>query len=1803
MYKIYELLDLNIPDNFEDFYDGNEIRHSFWALTPLSVPDDITDEYILFERIKKNKKINNKIKNFFVKHQILMEDDQKYFLDRYHLDRENADNIAEILPKKYSLVSDNVYIGSGANGYAYKTNDNKILKITTDPTEVEAAIKLKGEKPYYLAWIYDVYKIINEDEGEIIFAILEEFIPDKPKNLFIKYIDGYNNISNLTEKFDFIKYIKKFFNRNFLRTNAFNYLNFLKIISLYLNGDISKENLKKYNLNLSDDNLNKLKQINNTIPILDIYNFMIGMVNIHTELDGYGLRRYNDYANVDNLGYKNNILKLFDIAKPMGYSTEIPNLDKKNTIKIKENNEIDDSDRLKFIIEVIFKQDFSDFFNKISNGDLSDFKKIKNNLYKYFEKNPIDKKIFFKYLKSLKNIDEDRKKSYMPGSSTVTVKKRCRLAGKGNTSDACNQGDINNLEFGSVVEDNRGYGIADKIYAKKGIIPQDPNKYYNINKNEESSDVVYKGDINDFREFYFDPKHEAFYIYKNPKNFNNLEGGTRGFILKNGDLYICSTPDLIHIEIFKILKENIPEFKNIEYRNRWDVKPTDYISVIKAYKENVLEVGDADVKTLMHFKQEVIPLYKEFITIFERKHPNIKISLKRVVDTYQFNLNEGTWEKYYKNNPKLQSLSKDDDDFEQKYKNNLINQSDKNKIVFNGEYGKYNNLIIVKNPDNLYNFPDSVRGVITNNGDLYIVSNNKIIHSALIEILEDIGVLNKNKLNNYYHIMIPEKLGFLTVQRKDNLNAIYLGESISICSKWISIDFDSPKWRGKILKNNNLPEDTTKGEYLRTYRLSANNFIKLSKTKNSNIDFKLECVKVYSEDSILDKIDDIEEGVADKFLAKKHPYQFTDPDDEFERDFQLTKAVERGDVEIFKMENGDELIKNPTSFSMLDRDVRGVILDNGDVYVLKNYSYNVIHADIISFLYDNNIITNKSSLYLGYIIYLPEKIGYLTIQRPGNLNIFMTGEGMVCSTYSFLKMEKNPDNKISIFNKNDIPNDTEIKEFKKICEKQIDSFINKARNKNPQLKFSSENIIDYSKYRGVFKYDVIDLKKRNYTAEGVGDKYLVNKYPHQFTDPDADLNKELAIQNNEIVGESNGVKIIKNPKNLKDLDSFIRGIVTLNGDLYVESEAKLTHFDLYNFLKDKHIIPTLNDDIYYNFEWIIPTIIGGISVIRLKDSNEFVLGASNIDYNNIRKDLDYPYIEMMNHIFKKLKIQKNFKNIDDLVIYFKNFLNEIKVIFAKAQIKNPKIKFSTKNIYSYHDVDNFGKVIYNENNIIDESVEYKLEDLPFKDDIEKNGGKIYSVGGIVRDEFLGKESKDLDILITGIPLEELSKILSKYGKVNNVGKQFGIIKFIPKGATEDIDIAIPRTEKPTGEGGHKGFEITSDHTLPIEDDLKRRDFTINAIAKDINGKYIDPFNGIEDLKNKIIRVVDPKAFADDPLRMLRAVQFASRFGFIIEPKTMRLIQKNAYKIKEIPGDRIITEFEKIVKKGNPYLGAKILIETNLYKEIFDSDLYIDQLNPGEFNNVNTISEFVFLLTKHNHKPLDFYKKNLRLDNKSVADIEAFILGFDNYKKNENPGYYRVLSHNMYLKSPRTLESKILPEELEKSSIDLLSGKYPKTVRELNINGGEVSKLLPNKRETGNILKKILINIYYDKINNNYDDILVFIKKIIPLNLNETKKRKKTKYIKTKESLLKSKNISKEMKENIFKYLGGGSKYIEGGRVHGLKIPKVKGKRFHGVSLGADKNGFYVYTHRAASKRYDSPEKIPQKSIDFIASTG
>src|SRR4029453_12897540 len=157
--------------------------------------------------------------------------------------------------------------------------------------------------------------------------------------------------------------------------------------------------------------------------------------------------------------------------------------------------------------------------------------------------------------------------------------------------------------------------------------------------------------------------------------------------------------------------------------------------------------------------------------------------------------------------------------------------------------------------------------------------------------------------------------------------------------------------------------------------------------------------------------------------------------------------------------------------------------------------------------------------------------------------------------------------------------------------------------------------------------------------------------------------------------------------------------------------------------------------------------------------------------------------------------------------------------------------------------------------------------------------KVYEVGGAVRDELLGLPVKDRDYVVVGATPEDMLKLGYK-----PVGKDFPV--FLHPDTHEEH--ALARTERKTARGYH-GFEFHSAPDVTLEEDLARRDLTINAIARDEDGTLIDPFNGTEDLSAGILRHVSP-AFAEDPVRILRVARFAARFGFDIAPETLELMR-------------------------------------------------------------------------------------------------------------------------------------------------------------------------------------------------------------------------------------------------------------------------------------------------------------------------
>jgi len=221
-------------------------------------------------------------------------------------------------------------------------------------------------------------------------------------------------------------------------------------------------------------------------------------------------------------------------------------------------------------------------------------------------------------------------------------------------------------------------------------------------------------------------------------------------------------------------------------------------------------------------------------------------------------------------------------------------------------------------------------------------------------------------------------------------------------------------------------------------------------------------------------------------------------------------------------------------------------------------------------------------------------------------------------------------------------------------------------------------------------------------------------------------------------------------------------------------------------------------------------------------------------------------------------------------------------------------------------------------NLLFETPELRESVFTICRDVEKAGGRALLVGGCVRDAVLGIASKDIDIEVFRLSPEQLLNQLKQHFSVNCVGQAFGVIKI----NKWPIDVSIPRRESKQGMG-HKGFEVFSDPRLSYQEAASRRDFTINAMAFDpLTDDIIDPFNGMEDLDQRILRHTTGK-FAEDPLRVLRGMQFAARFELNIAPETVELCQ--TITPEGLAHERIFDEWTKLILSGvKPSLGLQFL---------------------------------------------------------------------------------------------------------------------------------------------------------------------------------------------------------------------------------------------------------------------------------------
>ena len=244
----------------------------------------------------------------------------------------------------------------------------------------------------------------------------------------------------------------------------------------------------------------------------------------------------------------------------------------------------------------------------------------------------------------------------------------------------------------------------------------------------------------------------------------------------------------------------------------------------------------------------------------------------------------------------------------------------------------------------------------------------------------------------------------------------------------------------------------------------------------------------------------------------------------------------------------------------------------------------------------------------------------------------------------------------------------------------------------------------------------------------------------------------------------------------------------------------------------------------------------------------------------------------------------------------------------------------------------------------------------------------YLVGGAVRDELLGLDSKDADFLVPGVDTETLRDALEPHGRVEDLvvaGRLVGvrlhpsdrrIRSLVPAG----IEFAPPRKEVSTGPGRHD-FEIVADPSLAVEDDMRRRDFTVNAVARRLSdGEIVDPLNGRADLDRRLLRTVSDSSFAEDPLRLVRALRFVSQLGFELEETTRGQMEKEAPAVALVSGERLggglaadgMGELSKLLLGADPAKALRLARDTGV----------LGSLIP-EFGPAHDVAEHIFAVVQ------------------------------------------------------------------------------------------------------------------------------------------------------------------------------------------------------------------------------------------------
>lgn len=275
--------------------------------------------------------------------------------------------------------------------------------------------------------------------------------------------------------------------------------------------------------------------------------------------------------------------------------------------------------------------------------------------------------------------------------------------------------------------------------------------------------------------------------------------------------------------------------------------------------------------------------------------------------------------------------------------------------------------------------------------------------------------------------------------------------------------------------------------------------------------------------------------------------------------------------------------------------------------------------------------------------------------------------------------------------------------------------------------------------------------------------------------------------------------------------------------------------------------------------------------------------------------------------------------------------------------------------------------------------------------IAEAGGQALVVGGFARDLVIDAThdtdtaSKDIDIEVYGLAFETMEQLLEQYGKIDLVGQSFGIAKLTNPHTGNVIDFSIPRRDSKVDKG-HKGFQVTGDPHMSIEEAARRRDFTMNTLALDpITGELHDWYGAMGDIKNKVLRATDPELFADDPLRVLRGMQFAARFDMTMEEETAELCR--TLDLQELSKERIGEEWIKLLTKAEkPSIGLQLAKEIGILSTLHPELDILEQIEQeAEWHPEGNVWNHTMLV-------VDAAAKIVRMEQLEGDDVLTVLLG-------------------------------------------------------------------------------------------------------------------------------------------------------------------------------------------------------------------